>query len=338
MSGFNDDDLIEVPDEEVVTLLDEDGQLPATEGEDDNQAMEEELPEDDEGDNIGGEDNPSSGDPSGSDSQEDETGKDPQVDQAADQQQDGNHRKGKGKDFQGRINELTRARKSAEERAAAAEARLKVVEQEREQEAKELQRKQRESELVAERKAAEDEGDLEAYSKANDEIVDIRLERKQPVQHSESTEKPETQPDEVKIHDAAQAWIERNAWYQDSNNEDLAQEVEHIEQGFRDRGEPIGEALYAKIDQVIAVDPRFADVRPDTGGQETEKAEQETESQRPQPEGKPNLPAAPTNPGETANPGQQKGRLTQHDIRTMRTFKLDPNNPTHRKTYLEYKR
>ncbi|RJQ53483.1 MAG: hypothetical protein C4521_07495 [Actinobacteria bacterium] len=237
------------------------------------------------------------------------------------------------KDYQERINQLVRSAHEAEERAAAAEAKALLLDEQlktiREQYGKTVNETQTkaEQELIERKKKAIDEGDMSAYDEASEALLQLRLQR--------NAQTPERAPDQAKaaeqpaFHPAAKAWMDRNAWFLAQENKHLARTVAKIEAKLvapKDKGGAgleYGDELYRKIDEELAKLPEFDDVR---GVIEDE----------PEPE-RPKTVVSPPSRGGEPPPKPKTGSLTRYDIQTMRTFGLDPNNVKHRSAYLARK-
>lgn len=249
-------------------------------------------------------------------------------------------RERKRADYQARINELTRARHEAEERAAAAEARLSLAEQnaQREKPANDpyAALKQQEAELLSRRKAAEEEADLSEYSKVTDELTKVRFQRMraEELQQQEASRKAESPParqanQEDSVHPSAADWMSKNDWYFKPENAHLAREAQRMEAQLRSRGHTLGDGLYKALNEELAKLPEFDDV--------LVGEEKEVEIEPSKPQAKPRHIAPPSRGGEP--PARPKpGELSEYDKQTMRRFKLDPNDPKQRQAYLQAKR
>lgn len=309
MSEDMSSDMITVPDDDGVVLVDELAAEPqGLNAEADEAEGDQVLP--DEG---GSDDADSKADAVADDTADGKVPDDPLNDEQA-------RAKKRGKTYQKRIDTLTWKNKDSEERAAAAETKLALVEEELRQE--------KSTQLLAKRTAALDDGDLEGYAKLNDDLTDLKLDGAKAEAMTEAqVARPEfaaSDDDEGALHESAAAWLKRNAWY--SENDKLAEAVNQIEATFTGRGVPYGDALYQKIDAVVAADPRFDDVRTPTVVDKEPAAPVE----------KPNMPSGVVVDSVSEQPSKP-GRLSSHDIKTMRTYNLDPNDARHRKTYLKYK-
>lgn len=223
------------------------------------------------------------------------------------------------KDPQKRINELTRKMREAEERAFAAETRAAELEAERSRMTSESLT-QREQDLIARRKEAVEDGEMEQIIELGDELMNLRLERanaRQPVIPVRQA------PEQNSIHPAAEAWLSRNEWFDDENHASVAQEAQRIEKELLDGGMKYSEKLYEVIDTMLVKTPVY------------KAAFSEPGAAKPRAE-KPNHIAPASRSGEP--PAREKpGQLTQNDIQTMRTWGFDMNNPKHRAAYLKRK-
>jgi len=257
--------------------------------------------------------------------------------QAAESDQPEQEQQRKRKDPQKRINTLSRRAKDAEERAAAAETKLALMEEEK----LEGERKSREQEIIERRDEAANNGDLEAMLDASDELHAARQEtpadaEQQSADDDQTAEADNNEP--LPMADSAKAWIDRNAWFDDPDNSDLAQAAMEVENTLRQRGHELGEDLYKAIDKVIATDPRFEDVR-STGDASDSAGDADagnTDATPAKAEERPNIPVTTSKTSEPTS-SEKPGQLSKFDIKTMRNFNLDPDNAKHRKAFLSRK-
>ena len=243
--------------------------------------------------------------------------------------------KRKKKTFQKRMDELLYQKHDANERAAAAEARLEIETKEKEDLKKQLEefkggstgsvddeilklRKER-RDLVA------DDAELLRFSEIDDKLDELQERRtvsREPErreQQSRSQPQAGQQPgQQPELHKSAKAWIGRNDWFNDPEKKHLVGETLFVQKQLLDEGYGISDALYQELDR------RLSEL-PDFDGVHEAKAKE-----------KPRV-AAPSRGGEA--PARTKaGQLTDYDLRIMdNTPGLDRNNPVHRKSYLKYK-
>jgi hypothetical protein len=248
----------------------------------------------------------------------------------------------KRNDYQKRLNELVRQKHEAEERAAAAEARAELLEQRRLEAEKGAHEsttsllKQREQELIERRRIAEEVGDMKSYSEVSDELFKVRGRMSdKPAEADKPAPKKVAPPP---IAPEATAWLETNAWFNDPKNDHLAAEVERIEgelirRGYNLNNPDQAKRLYAEIDRRIRQFPEFDSV---LGVAEEEQEEQE--HKEPEKKPVPRSHIAPPSRGGEAPQRQKAGELTQHDIRAIKTFGLNPEDPKVRAAYLKRKR
>lgn len=235
-----------------------------------------------------------------------------------------------GKDYQTRISELTRKRHEAEEREAAALARLdmmtaKIKQLDIERSAASATDKERE--LLDRKKKALDDMDLSAYDAVSEELLSLRLQQRQESQKEAPKEAPrdEPKPQEAtdNIAEAAKAWMDGNAWYKDAANRHLVSEVHRIERELLKSGMTYSPELYQKLDEELDKLPEFDELR----GRPAEVT----------PEDRPRSVVSPPSNGATPPPKPRPDALTEYDKTTMRRFGLDPSDAKHRKHYLARK-
>ncbi len=240
------------------------------------------------------------------------------------------------KDLQARIDEYAKRALTAEERAAAAEAALELANKEKatepaKKDAPELS--ERETELALLKKEAIDEGDLDAYDKAQEELYDIRQNRQR--QEAEQA-KPEADTEEANaqadpIHPTAEAWITRNQWFQSKDNDYLADQAMRIEARLRlEEKLDVGEKLYERLDEELAKLPEFDYVLGDVTPAKSEDTADDDDKPK-------STVARPSNGAEPPATPARPGALTKYDIETMRRFGLDHNDPKVRSAYLSRK-
>ncbi|MGH1372979.1 MAG: hypothetical protein ACRBBW_13145 [Cellvibrionaceae bacterium] len=254
--------------------------------------------------------------------------------------QDANHepRQRKRKDPQKRINQLSREAKEANERAAAAEAKLALIEEEK----FESEKKAKEQEIISRRQAAAENADLPAMFEATDELHELRTATPEQAEddsagNDDGGDGEQGADEPLPMADSAKAWMDRNTWFEDPDNADLAQAAMDVENTLRQRGYELGDDLYEAIDKVIANDPRFEDVRPEMATSDDRAEEQAAEPEKPVAPERPNIPVTTTKASQSTEEISQYGRLSRFDIKTMQNFNLDPNNPRHRKAFLDRK-
>lgn len=255
----------------------------------------------------------------------------------------------KRNDYQKRLNELVRQRHEESEARAAAEAKAELLEQRlREME----QRKggdaknpdelsQREQELIEKRRRAEEDGDLAAYTEAQDALFEVRLQLRQkgdpaPTPKQDAPQQHDAEP--AKMVPEAEAWLQENAWFTEKGNEHLAAEAIRIQDALIAEGHDLrrpedAKRVYAELSRRLRELPEFDAVTGkahDDDQQEREhRAEQRTT---------PRNHIAPPSRGGEAPPRPKAGELTQHDIRAMKMVGIDPNDPKARAAYIKRKR
>lgn len=225
------------------------------------------------------------------------------------------------KSVQRRLAKATAKQRSAEERAAAAEARNDLLREELER-IKNESFESREKAITEKRTAAVTEGDLEIVTQLSDELMNLRLERQKPVVEERKPVQQPPQDDEPNIDPAAQTWLDRNLWYYDPKNAEQARKAEQIQNELLANGWEFSDELYSELDKRL------------------KGAARATEERDPTPTGKPTPAkpghiAAPSPGGDNPNPKPKAGQFTQRDADVMRTFKLDPNDPKQRAAYLK---
>lgn len=246
-------------------------------------------------------------------------------------------RKRNKKTFSERIGEYAKRALTAEEEKAAALARADLLERQllevsqRHQTASEQTLTQREQDATSRKQKAIEEQDMVAYDAAQNDLLEIKLARR---------EQPEPQPQPAParrdaepepVHASAKAWIGRNEWFNREDSQHLAAEAMRIEARLRQSGVQLGDELYKKLDEELADLPDFDEVR---GVKANDSPVDPPAADAPPPRS----PVSSSRSDAPPPPKPRPNALTEHDKRTMRTFKLDPDNAKHRETYLQYKK
>ena len=243
----------------------------------------------------------------------------------------------KKRDPQKRINELTRLRHEADERYAASETRNALLAEdnrvltERANKAAPEQPDRSdisEKDLLAERHAALESGDLEQYSVLNDELMELKLAKRLQAPVKKEIQRVEPVADGG-MSPAASDWLGANDWYGKSENAHLRAEVNRIEDELVASGMKYDKALYLAIDERVNELPDFNDVRGGGHGEPREEARN-----KPAPKSVVAPPSRGGEPPARAAPG----KLSEHDKTVMKTYRLDPNDPKHRESYIKYRR
>jgi hypothetical protein len=243
-------------------------------------------------------------------------------------------RRRKRKDLQERLDKLVRRAHESDEARAAAQAKADLLEQQ----LNELRKGRpadppddRERAAMDRKAKALQDLDLAAYDAAVSELMDIRLERVKVAERPKQEAPPARAQDEGGIHPAAQAWLDRNAWFKEKPH--LAAEVIRIEDRLIKSGMQRGEDLYKKIDEELDAAPEFDSVR----ASRIQPPEDPPEDP-PAPAPRPRNIISPPSRGDTAPQQRPRpGALTKYDIETMTRFGLDHKDPKARAAYLARK-
>ena len=241
-----------------------------------------------------------------------------------------------GKNVQKRIGKEVSKRKREQAARLAAEEKVAAFEQQlaeanrmlNEYKEKEVETgAEREKELTEQRDKALDEGDLSVYSKLNDELLDLKVNRR-----TQQIIKPAEQhnPAANKQSPAARDWMTDNAdWFQkepEKTNRAIA-----LERQLRREGYKVSDPkLYEKIDEMLEAE--FGDTGSGDGMDEELGGEHIDNL---------DTSASPPTPRDQGDGRRQRtnqsGRMTAGDIANMRKFQLDPNDPVQRKQYMDNK-
>ena len=166
----------------------------------------------------------------------------------------------------------------------------------------------REKDLLKQRREALENDDLESFDKLDEELVDIRLEKKLArVQDKRQAEDPESD-----LAPAAKDWINRNTWFRNGGAQ--ADKVKKLAAELQSQYDVNDPALYEEIDRQLASKPKAV-------------ASAEPPKQK-----------AGAVAGVNRGGGQPKKngskKLTRSDLQSMSKYGLDPNNQDHRRGWL----
>jgi hypothetical protein len=223
---------------------------------------------------------------------------------------------------QKRINKLTGDIKSREQLLADERAARQLLEQEN-QRLRELHQKY-ESEsssqlddLIKSKNARRlellNEGDFENALKIEDEIFTLREQKLKPqVLQQQPKPEPTAQQQSDQVNAAMQAWYDANPWFDhDPKTKDAA-----------------SRRVYDAFAELRTEGYQIDD--PETYGELNKRLAQPAKESRPR---QPSY--EPGNDGGQASP--PPARLTDTDLRNMRKYGLDPNNPVHRSRWNQSK-
>lgn len=242
------------------------------------------------------------------------------------------------KTFQERINEITREKHEAIERATAAQAKTDLLEEEnrtlkaRDREVSNASLGEEERRLVKERREAFLGDDVDTAFELHDKLLAVQARKAsvsvQPAQTAQILQEKAPIKDastDIRFKEpavSAKQWMERNPWYKDENQQQMAREAEYIERELLQQGYGVSDALYEELDRRLQQLPEFETVF----------------QQQPNPSrdsGK--APITPPSRGGEPPKRPKPGQLTTYDKRVMRQANLDPDHPKHRAAYLKYK-
>jgi hypothetical protein len=179
----------------------------------------------------------------------------------------------------------------------------------------------RAKDLKARRDKALDDGDLNVYNDLNDELMEVKIELRDRVRRpkAEPAAEPEkTRP--LRTAKAAEDWLKRNSdWVTaDKERADRAALIE--QQLFREGYTANDSETYEELDRRLSKREAAADVVDDD------------DEPAPPPRGS----ATTGVPRDTAPRTPRNAKvITRGDLQKMATFGLDPNDPKHRKAWLD---
>ena len=237
------------------------------------------------------------------------------------------------KTFDQRIKELTWHWREAEERAQAAQYAYDQARAENERlrtatpsrSGSQTDQDDDIAALLEERKRATAEENFDAINEVNDRLHEARM-RKMAREQQQRYQQQEQQRAQPEIHPSAQAWLQRNPWYNEPQNAHLAASVLALHNRLVAVDHyPVGDELYQEMDRRLRDMPDFDGVL----------------YRRRTPIQEPSSPArsvvAPPSRGGMTRAADQKRRLNEDDYDVMRRAKLDPTNKKHVDTYLKYR-
>ena len=206
------------------------------------------------------------------------------------------------------VEALRREHEAARVAEQEAQARARV---EAEQQARARELEQKEQALTAKRRKALEEDDLDAFDQIDAELTDVRLERRTMASANTSAVRPaEADSGMSDVADPAKAWAALHPEF-------------FSDPAFKARALEINEALLAEGYKVD--DPKLyrelsarLEVKPEKG----EKPRQRAGA----------VAGVSRGNGVSQKPASQR-KLNGEDLRSMRKYSLDPNNPAHRRAW-----
>jgi hypothetical protein len=180
----------------------------------------------------------------------------------------------------------------------------------------------REKDLIARRAKALDEGEMKEYNELNDELMDLKVERR-----TRKVIKPEPEPVPAKedttsrVSEATRKWVDQNSDWLNSDKAKAAEAVKIERQLIKEGYSTSDPDLYQELDKRL------------NGGTDDDESIEDLleEDERPQQRGA--TTGVPRDRG-TRQAGK-RGRLTRDDLVRMKRANLDPNNPEHRKAWIK---
>lgn len=248
------------------------------------------------------------------------------------------------KDYNQRIGELTRQKHEATEAAAAAAARAELLEEEvRTLKAAKPEPKAADADeaaLLAKKKKALEDADLELFSEVNDQLLELRLKKERETRKPSRVDEEGDEVDDRQarrepppIDPAAKAWIDENDWFAKPENKHLrSAAVQEQNRLIKEEGLKIGPKLYERLNERLRELAEFDEVLGD-----------EPEERKPPPKATEKPPqrrqvVSPPSDDDDIPSKPKPGQLTEHDKRHMRAWRLNPDDPVQRAKYLANKR
>lgn len=238
-----------------------------------------------------------------------------------------------GRRVKKRIDKEVSKRKALEDRLSAAEEEKQRVRRELLEARERLSSyekdadeglEQREKELKTRRDKALEEGELTTYNELNDELDEVKWQKRtraqRPVQPEPEHETQEAPP-KSNVTPAAQAWIDKNSdWLQSDDDRKIAAakiEKQLVAEGY----------TYQDPETYRELDRRLA-----TYGNDSLEEYDDDVAQPATPRGA--TGGVPRDTGSNV-PRNRKGVLTRDDLGRMKRAGFDPSDPAHRKAWLD---
>jgi len=185
----------------------------------------------------------------------------------------------------------------------------------------------RTKELTERRDAALAAGELTEYNKLNDELTDVKIELRERARMRNRQPEPEKEDDAVQTNKAsniaapAQAWIDENTDWIGKDQKKTATAARLERQLFSEGYSAEDPQTYEELDRRLSALE---------GGNETEYEEEEEPPQQ-------RLGATSGVPRDTGSRQNRNrsGKLNSDDLRAMRRSGMNPDNPEHRKAWLQ---
>lgn len=206
------------------------------------------------------------------------------------------------------VEALRREQEAARVAEQQAQARARV---EAEQQARARELEQKEQALTAKRRKALEEDDLDAFDQIDAELTDVRLERRTMASANTSAARPaEADSGMSDVADPAKAWAALHPEF-------------FTDPAFKQRALAINEALLKEGYRVD--DPKLY-------RELSERLAKPEKDEKPRQRAGQVAGVSRGNAVSGARPASQR-KLTSDDLRSMRRYNMDPQNPAHRRAW-----
>lgn len=166
----------------------------------------------------------------------------------------------------------------------------------------------KEQAVAAKRRAALEADDLDAETEALAELMDIRLQKQAMAQRQQEAAQP-TPSAEDRIAPAAKAWVELNPEF--NTDPAFRKKAKELSKLLESRGfKPSDPNLYRELDKLLA--DQSAPKKRQQAGQ---------------------VAGVSRGNAMAAKRPASQSKLTNDDLRSMRKYNMDPNNPNHRRAW-----
>jgi len=221
----------------------------------------------------------------------------------------------KRKTLQGQVEEIETDRERIRRELKEAREKLSSYEQKADEDLD-----GRAKSLKERRDKALDDGDLSVYNDLNDELMEVKIELRDRARRPKVQPEPEPRQEQPKTAQAAADWLKNNSDWVTTDTEKAAHAQRIEQQLFREGYTAADPGTYQELDRRLsAYDNEPVD---DLGDD---------------PEPQPRVGATTGVPRDAGHrqPRSRPGTLTRNDLQRMQAAGLDPNDPKHRKGWID---
>ena len=222
---------------------------------------------------------------------------------------------GKRKTLQGQLEEVESDRERLRRELKESREKLSSYEKQADEDLDD-----RAKDLKARRDKALDDGELGQYNDLNDELMEVKIELRDRARRQKAEPAVEPQTDKPQTARAAADWLNKNSDWVNTDQEKAAHAAKIEQQLFREGFTADDPDTYKELDRRLSsydnapVDDLEDDTPPQRGSATA---------------------GVPRGDASNTPPRGKPGVLTRADLQRMQAVGLDPNDPKHRKGWLD---